>query len=111
MRTKHPAAFLTLLPATTLVAAAFMLAGPSPTGFARVPQRVASLEAAPSEIAACERSHARSHAACVREAEGKALIRHAEWVAAVEESAAEAGSVPGRPPGVIVVRPPRSVAR
>jgi len=103
-----------LLPAATLVAVAFCLVGalsgasaPTP-----VPGRGALTEVTPVEIAACERQGARSHAECVREAEGKALIRHAEWVAALEESAQEAaGDGAGSSNRVIVVRPQHAVSR
>jgi len=111
----NPPALLgtTLLPAATLVAAAFFLAGalssaslPTPTP---APAHVA-LEAAPVEIEACERAGERSHVDCVSEAEGKALIRHAEWVAGLEESTqGVAGDGPSGP--VVVVRPQRLVSQ
>jgi len=105
----------TLLPAATLVAVAFCLVGalsgasaPKTPG----PGRGALAEVTPVEIAACERQGARSHAECVREAEGKALIRHAEWVAALEESAQEAaGDGAGSSTRVIVVRPQHAVSQ
>ena len=104
----------TLLPAATLVAAAFLLAGalssaslPTPA-----PAHPALLEAAPVEIEACERAGARSHVDCVGEAEGKALIRHAEWVAALEETSRDGGNDVSSPSGpVIVVRPQRAVSQ
>ena len=106
----------TLLPAATLVAAAFLLAGalssaslPTPTP---APAHPALLEAAPVEIEACERAGARSHVDCVGEAEGKALIRHAEWVAALEETSRDGGNDVSSPTGpVIVVRPQRAVSQ
>jgi hypothetical protein len=113
-----------LLPAATLVAAACFLAGAlssasmrapvpalAPQG-ATVPIHVAGLDATSTEIAACERAHLRSHWECVREAEGKALIRNAEWVAALEESAVDGASdAVDSARQVIVVRAQRPVAR
>ena len=103
-----------LLPAATLVATAFCLVGalsgasvPGPA-----PGRPALMEPAAAEIAACEHRGSRSHAECVREAEGKALIRHAEWVAALEDTAPESGGEgPGSPADVIVVRAQRAISQ
>jgi hypothetical protein len=111
-----------LLPTATLVAAACFLAGalssasvpaPAPaTSPVRVPAHTAALDAAPAEIASCERARVRSHWECVREAEGKALIRDAEWVAALEESAVDGALDATVPAGqVIVLRAQRPVAR
>jgi len=107
-----------LLPTATLVAAACFLAGalssasmPTPVA-AFATAHPAGLDAAPTEIAACERARARSHSECVREAEGKALIRHAEWVAALEESAVDGAPDGAAPTGeVIVLRAQRPLAR
>jgi hypothetical protein len=101
-----------LLPAATLVAAAFFLFGAlsSASVHAPTPVRTALLDPAPVEIAACERARVRSHSDCVSEAEGKALIRHAEWVAALEETGQDAVDGTALPASVIVVRPQRAVS-
>ena len=111
---KFPVLPGSLLSAATLVAASCFLAGAlsSATLPATPAHRLATPVAAQSEIEACERAGVRSHAACVGEAEGKALIRHAEWIAALEESGRDvahpgAGSVPG----VIVVHPARAISQ
>jgi len=103
----------TLLPAATLVAAAFFLASAlSSASLPTPPLAHPALEAAPVEVEACERAGARSHTDCVSEAEGKALIRHAEWVAALEESSQDVASDGAAPPGpVVVVRPQRPVSQ
>jgi hypothetical protein len=103
----------TLLPAATLVAAAFFLAGAlSSASLPRPAPAHPALEVAPVEIEACERAGARSHVDCVSEAEGKALIRHAEWVAALEESTQDgAGDASGPPGPVVVVRAQRQVSQ
>jgi len=103
-----------LLPAATLVAAAFFLAGALSSASLPTPAsgHAALIEAAPVEIEACERAGARTHVDCVSEAEGKALIRHAEWVAALEETSQDGASdVAGTSGPVIVVRPQRPVSQ
>ena len=111
---KFPAPPATLLSAATVAAAAFFLAGTlsSATTPAASSRRLANLEVAQSEIEACERAGARSHSACVAEAEGKALIRRAEWIAALEESSGDSSADGvGSLPGVIVLRAPRVISR
>jgi hypothetical protein len=106
-----PAAIGTLLPAAALTAAAFLLAGAmsTPTAPSTHP---AALEATQSEIVACERAGARTHAECVAEAEGKALIRRAEWVAGLEDGHGRADAGAGATePGVIVIHPSPRVWR
>jgi hypothetical protein len=102
-----------LLPMTMLVVAGLWLAIALALGRVPMPHLPAVLDIAQSEIDACERVRARSHDACVQEAEGKALIRRAEWVAAVEEDRRAAAEIDASAaaPRVIVVRPPRSLAR
>ena len=108
-----PAAIGTLLPAAALTAAAFFLAGAmsTPTTTA-APGHPAALEATQSEIAACERAGARTHAECVAEAEGKALIRRAEWVAGLEDGHGKADfGASATESGVIVIQPSNRALR
>jgi hypothetical protein len=107
----NPAAAIgTMLPTATLAAAVLYFAMALAMGRVPMAHLPASLGMTQSEIESCERAGMRGHDACVGEAEGKALIRHAEWVAALEEDRRAAAEVDASTaaPKVIVVRPPRS---
>ena len=102
-----------LLPAAALVTSAFCLAGAMSWGTSA--ETVADPGASPetAEVLQCEVANARSHQECVREAEGKALIRRAEGLAV--EPGDPAGATAIDPPGpadatVIVVRLARAGA-
>jgi hypothetical protein len=103
------AAYGTMLPTATLAAAVMYVAMALAMGRVPMPHLPSDLlGATQSEIDACERTGARNHDACVGEAEGKALIRRAEWVAAFEEDRRAAAELDAsaEAPKVIVVRPP-----
>jgi hypothetical protein len=110
---KSTAELKTLLPTAMLAAAGLWLAIALALGRVPMPHLPAILDIAQAEIDSCERVRARSHDACVQEAEGKAVIRRAEWVAAVEEDRRAAAEIDASAaaPKVIVVRPPRPLAR
>jgi hypothetical protein len=77
-----------LLSTAALVAVTFFLVGAAPHVVSRTPAWTPvhrhGLDLVQQEVNHCEARGERSRDECIDEAEGKALIRHAEWLARLE---------------------------